>query len=198
MHEVAKDQISARRSMILWGVAFMVGTFGVAGLSIVADLGSALTTILFVAAMLLLIPFVRAAERNQRINGCASTATTRYNRRMLVASMLYVVTLMGAIWLSQAVKFPAPLFVAIAIAPSLPVIGMIWAMARLLVEEDDEYLRSRHVHHSLVATGIVLTLGTVWGFLEQFNVVVHIPAYWVFPAWAMGLGISQAWSAARR
>lgn len=198
METVEHDQGSARRAMILWGLAFVLGTFGVAGLSVVADFGSALSSALFVAAMLLLIPFLRAAERNQRIKGCASSASSHYNRRMLVASMLYVITLMGAIWLSKVATYPAPVYVAIAIAPSLPIIGMVWAMARLLVEEEDEYLRSRHIHHSLVATGIVLTLATVWGFLEQFNVVVHIPAYWVFPAWAIGLGISQLWSAVRR
>jgi hypothetical protein len=70
-------------------------------------------------------------------------------------------------------------------------------MAQLLVEEKDEYLRSRHVHHALVATGVTLSLATVWGFLEQFNVVPHVAAYWVFPAWAMSLGLSQCWSAVR-
>ena len=198
MDEVNHELSAARRAMTLWGVAFFLGTFGVAGLSMVLDLGSALSAALFLAAMLLMIPFVRSAERSQRLKGCGSSSVLRYNRRMLAFSIAYVVTLTGAVWLSKMGTYPAPVYVAIAVAPSLPVVGMIWSMARLLVEESDEYLRSRHIHHSLVATGIVLTLATVWGFLEQFNVVPHIPAYWVFPAWAIGLGISQIWSMVRR
>lgn len=197
MTELNPDLTAARRTTAFWAVAFLAGTFGVAGAGLILDLGSAFSAALFFAGMLLIIPFVRAAERGQALKGCASDAIRRYNRRMVIASFVYVVTLMGAVWLSKIGTYPTPVYVMIAAAPSFPVIAMIWAMARLLVEEQDEYLRSRHIHHALVATGIVLTLSTVWGFLEQFNVVPHIPAYWVFPAWALGLGISQGWSAVR-
>ena len=197
MSETAAELAFARRMTAAWGFAFIAGTFGVAGANILFDLGSALSLALFLAGMLLLIPFVRAAERSQRLRGTSSSALRRYSRRMIVASFVYVVTLMGAIWLSKIGTYPGPAYVALALAPALPVIGMVWAMGRLLVEEDDEYLRSRHIHHALVATGFTLVIATVWGFLEQFQVVPHIPAYWVFPAWAIGLGFSQAWSTVR-
>ena len=121
----------------------------------------------------------------------------RYNRRIMSSAFVYVVTLLGAVWLSKIGTYPTPIYVAIAIAPALPVLAMIWAMARLIIEESDEYLRSRLVHHALVATGVVLALATTWGFLEQFTVVPHVPAYWVFPTWAICMGISQCWSAVR-
>ena len=192
-----ENQTATRRSAAFWGTAFLAGTFGVAGASLVLDLNPGLSAALFLAGMLLLIPFVRSAERAQRLRGTSSPALRRYSRRMMVASFAYVAALMGAVWLSKSATFPTPALVALALAPAIPVIGMIWAMARLLVEEDDEYLRSRHVHHALVATGFVLALGTTWGFLEQFGLVPHVPAYWVFPGWAIGLGLSQAWSAVR-
>lgn len=197
MDEANPELAAARRSTALWAAAFFAGTFGVAGSSLVFDLGSGLSTALFLAGMLLLIPFVRSAERSQRLRGSSSSALRRYSRRMIVISFLYVATLMGAIWLSKIGSYPTPIHVAIAIAPSLPIAAMVWAMGRLLVEEQDEYLRSRHIHHALAATGFTLVVATVWGFLEQFQLAPHIPAYWVFPAWAIGLGLSQAWSAVR-
>lgn len=197
MEQVNPELAAAKRTTAFWLIAFLAGTFGVAATSVVFDFGSALSTALFLAGMLLLIPFVRSAERSQRLKGCGSSALRRYNRRMMIASFLYVVTLMGAIWLSRINIYPTPVYVVIALAPSVPIAGMVWAMGRLLVEEEDEYLRSRHIHHALAATGFILVIATVWGFLEQFNVVPHIPAYWVFPAWAIGLGFSQCWSAVR-
>ncbi len=41
----------------------------------------------------------------------------------------------------------------------------IRAMALLLREEKDEYLRSRTIDQSLIATGILLTVATLYGFL---------------------------------
>ena len=68
---------------------------------------------------------------------------------------------------------------------------MIIIMARYLMEETDEYLRHRASFSSLIGLGVVLVLGTVWGFLETFGLVPHIWAWWVMPAWAIGLGIGQ-------
>ena len=69
--------------------------------------------------------------------------------------------------------------------------------ARLLIEEQDEYLRSRFIHHGLIATGFVLAITTAWGFLEQFNLVSHVASYWVFPAWVFCVGLSQCWAAVK-
>ena len=50
--------------------------------------------------------------------------------------------------------FSVPLVLAtLAILPALPLIGIIWAFGRLLIEETDEYLRSLTVRQFLVATG---------------------------------------------
>jgi hypothetical protein len=197
MDEASLELAVARRSTIAWGLAFFAGTGGVVAASLMFDLGSALSLGLLFAAMLLLVPFVRSAQRSASIRGCVSPALRQYNRRIIIASLAYVVTLFGAIWLTKIGSYPTPVYVMIAVAPSFPVVAMIWAMGRLLADETDEYLRSRHIHHALVATGFILATGTVWGFLEQFNVVPHIPAYWVFPGWALALGFSQCRSSVR-
>jgi hypothetical protein len=198
--EMTHEQVamaSARRQMTMWGAAFMLGTFGVAGAGFFLDIEGWLVAGMFMAAMTLMIPFIRAGERYQAISGSGSPALRRYNRRFLSASIAYSLLLMSAIWLSQQADWPTPVLVLIALAPVIPTLGMIWTMARLIIEEQDEYLRANFVRDALFATGLMLSLAVTWGFLEQFNLTPHIPSWWVFPAWAISLGVGQCWRRAR-
>ena len=68
---------------------------------------------------------------------------------------------------------------------------MVWAMGRLLVEEKDEYQRSLIVRQGLIATGFMLAVTSVWGFLESSDQVPHLPMYWAFIIWAAGLGVGS-------
>ena len=68
---------------------------------------------------------------------------------------------------------------------------MIWAMGLLLREESDEYLRARLVQQSLIATGFMLTVATLYGFLNTFDVAPRVDAWAVFPLWALGLGLGR-------
>lgn len=191
------DMLGTRRKAVFFAILLAALLIGVAAFTQAFGVGETVSILLFFATLTLIVPLMRYAERAEAASGCTSSASRRYARRMMAGAFLYAVTLLGAVWLSKIGSYPTPVYLLIAVAPSFPVIAMIWAMAQLLVEEKDEYLRSRHVHHALVATGVTLSLATVWGFLEQFNVVPHVAAYWVFPAWAMSLGLSQCWSAVR-
>ena len=186
-----------RRRILLLSLLLAAAVVGLPLTSDAMGMSEAVSIGLFFVTMLLAIPLMRSAERVEATAGCASPAGRRYNRRMIVAAMFYAVTLIGAVWLSKVGTYPTPVYILIAVAPSFPVIAMIAAMGRLLVEEKDEYLRSRHIHHALVATGITLALASVWGFLEQFNVAPHVASYWVFPAWVLSYGLSHLWSAVR-
>jgi hypothetical protein len=64
-------------------------------------------------------------------------------------------------------------------------------MALLLKEERDEYLRMRMVEQSLVATGIVLAVATLYGFLNAFDLAPRVDAYLAVPLWGIGLGIGR-------
>ena len=141
--------------------------------------------------MLLLVPLVRSAERAQAEAGCATPAMRRYNRRVLVMSFGYILALFAALGLTRHMQAHGPLLWLLALLPSIPIIGTIVTMARLLVEETDEYQRMRLVRASLVGTGLVLVLASVWGFLEMFGLVPHIWLWAVFPVWAIGLGVGQ-------
>ncbi|NCP14327.1 MAG: hypothetical protein GW858_09215 [Sphingomonadales bacterium] len=152
---------------------------------------------LFVGAMALLIPLVRAAERRSAAKGCMNAVIVRYNRRMLTASMGYVLGLGIAIALWNAYDLSGPVVFAIALLPTLPTFGMIWAMGRYLVEETDEYLRYRTMLAAIISLGMVLATGIFWGFLEMFELVPHIWAWWVLPVWSGGLGVAQLWMKVR-
>ena len=62
----------------------------------------------------------------------------------------------------------------VAVLPALPIIGIFAAIGRYLVEEQDEYVRMLMVRQTLWASGIALSLATIWGFLENFGVVGHV------------------------
>lgn len=182
----------ARRAATLWGLAFLVAMFGTAWLLkwsaiIKAPWGFAIMLV----PMLLLIPMVRAAERMQRESGCASRVAMRYNRRMLVASFAYVFGLGVALLLFRDRDVAKPVAALLALLPTLPVFGMIWAMARYVIEESDEYLRARTINAALGATGLLLAVATFWGFLTTFGVAPAVPMWTAVPVWCLGLGLSH-------
>ncbi|HEX6604324.1 MAG TPA: hypothetical protein VF027_05535 [Sphingomicrobium sp.] len=119
-----------------------------------------------------------------------SPAIRRYTLRLAVLMAAYLVTLFIAVRAIRADAVSGPAAYALAIAPALPVIGVFWAVMRLLVEEPDEFIRLLHVRQCLVATGFCLTVMTVWEFLQNFDLVP--PGNGGFGAaffWFVGLGI---------
>ena len=120
-----------------------------------------------------------------------SAAYRRYVRRFWPASGLYVLAIALATWLIPDDAHASALTIGIALLPGLAIVGMIWAMGRLLVELDDEYLRMLEVRKALVATGLVLAVASVWGLLELFTDVPKLPVFLIFPLWCGGLAVGQ-------
>jgi hypothetical protein len=131
----------------------------------------------------------RQGYRRRRMGSCNNPAQRAYQRRAVPLMIAYVAALAVTIWLHESLAPTGPFAVALAILPALPLIGMIWAMGRLLVEEQDEYLRSLHVRQFMIATGFMLAVTCVWGFLETFELVPHVPMYWAFIIFCAGLGL---------
>ena len=71
-----------------------------------------------------------------------------------------------------------------ALAPSVPLLFAIRAMMLFLKEETDEFLRSRMLEGWSLAAGLTLAVCTVWGFLDQFEIVPHLPLWTAFLIWA--------------
>lgn len=120
-----------------------------------------------------------------------SAAMKRYNWRMIWLSLAYAVFLIGAVYGFKHHLFEGPIAWIAAILPALPIIGIFAAMGRYLVEEQDEYIRMILVRQTLWASGFALSVATVWGFLENFDLVEHVDAYSVAIVWFFGLGIGS-------
>jgi hypothetical protein len=84
--------------------------------------------------------------------------------------------------------------VGIALLPGIGIVAMIWAMGRLLVELDDEYLKMLEIRKALAATGLALSVASVWGILELFTDVPKLPVFLIFPIWCGGLVVGQLWN----
>ena len=121
----------------------------------------------------------------------ASIAGRRYMARFVPSMIGYVVAIMAAVWLIDRDMVAGWTLYAVAIAPAVFILGVIWAMGMYLVEETDEYIRMRLVRAMMVATGITLAIASVWGFLEQFADVAHVPAYYGFVIWCGSMGLAQ-------
>jgi hypothetical protein len=121
-------------------------------------------------------------------------AQRRYVLRIAVAMGAYLVTLALALRFVGGGTVTGPLAYLLALLPGLSVAGVFWAIGRLLVEEQDEYLRMLLVRQSLVATGFTLTLVTIWGFLENFRLVPHVDAFYVAVLWFVGLGVGSCYN----
>ncbi|MFN3819215.1 hypothetical protein [Blastomonas sp.] len=119
-------------------------------------------------------------------------AIRRYGRRIIPITFAYV----GAIALATALvpdNAPASaLTIGLALLPGMAALGWLWAMGRLLIELDDEYLRMLEVRKFLVATGITLAITSVWGVLELYSPQVpKLAVFFVFPMWCIGLALGQ-------
>lgn len=121
-------------------------------------------------------------------------AAQRYTRDIILLSIVYAALLIGAVLAFKHGLATGVTAYLIAILPALPVIGMFMAIGRLLVEQEDEYLRMLMVRQALIATGFALSICTAWGFLENFGLVPHVDSYWVAILWFGGLGIGPCWN----
>ena len=118
-----------------------------------------------------------------------SAAHRRYVWRVAAAMAGYLVTLVAAECLIDQQGLAGPPAWLVALLPGLCVAAVFWALARLLIEEKDEYLRNLMVRQMLIASGITLTAATIYGFFENYGLVGHIDAFYIAVLYFFGLGI---------
>ena len=124
-----------------------------------------------------------------------SDAIRRYVRRLAVLMAIYLVTLFAAVVLFRVNAVRGLPAYALALLPALPVIGVFWAMTRLLVEEKDEFIRMIHVRQCLFATGFCLSVVTVREFLQNFDLIqAGNGVFGVVFIWAIGLGLGAVYN----
>ena len=121
----------------------------------------------------------------------SSPATRRYLKRFMPTMLAYLAALFGANYVIESQHPTGVLLVALAVLPALPIIGVIAVIGLYLVEETDEYVRQSAVSSMLAGLAVMLSAATVWGFLEEADVVPHLPAYWAFVVWCAAWGLAQ-------
>lgn len=141
-----------------------------------------------VAGMLL---FFRAVRWGRASEGALNPAVNRYLNRLLGCMLAYIVLLVAGQIAEEVFNLSGAMLAIMRVMPALPMIGCIFVIGRYLVEERDEYLRMQAARASLTATGLLLVVAMIWGFLEQAGLVRHVPASSAFIVWAIGLGAGQ-------
>jgi len=177
----------------MWGGLMIATAAAILALKLSGAIDGAAPYLLAIIPVALGVQFYRSMQRAADGCGASSPAVKRYNRGIAVTSLGYMLGMGIAISLWNRVALSDPLIFAISLLPALPTFAMIAVMARYLADESDEYLRHRAVTAALWGLGLVLALGTFWGFMEMFELVPHIWAWWVMPVWAMGMGLGQYW-----
>jgi hypothetical protein len=120
-----------------------------------------------------------------------TVAGRRYNNRVIWLSLAYAAFLLFAVYGFKHHLLQGPVAYLTAVLPALPIIGIFGAMGRYLVEESDEYIRMVHVRQTLWATAFALSVATIWGFLESFELVGHVESFYIAVIWFLGLGVGS-------
>jgi hypothetical protein len=123
--------------------------------------------------------------------------TRRYLLRFGVSMSAYAVLLVGAVSLGRAGFADGAWGYAIALAPSIGVLGAIASVGFYLAEETDEFARNTLIQSLLWAIAGTLSIATVWGFFETFDKAPHVPTWAAVPVFAMFMGLAQALIARR-
>ena len=181
------------RSPFFWGSMIMLSYAVIAALSITDAIEAPLNYILMIAPAGLMVPLFRSASRRIDHGGSITCgkgqAQLRYNKRVMICTALYLASFGLMVFFMDQREPSEALRTVLAVPPGLAVIGIFWAVGRLIVEEQDEFVRMLVIRQSLIATGFSLSIASVWGYLEAADVVPHADAYWWAVAWFVGLAI---------
>ena len=114
----------------------------------------------------------------------------RYTIRIMFFMTAYLLILTGGLTFARGgAEHGQATLIGLAIISAFPIIGVFWTIFRLFVEIDDEYQRFLFAKQTLLATGITLTIVTVWQFLNVYDVVATGPQ-WMGVIWLAMLGIA--------
>jgi len=115
-------------------------------------------------------------------------AQRAHMRRTLWLLFAYAIILPPLVWLQahHHVSYSASL--VMAIAASLPVLGIFASWGRYLSQESDEYHRAVTLGRIAVATNATMGAAVIWGFLQAFDVMPLIETYWVPFVWVVAQG----------
>lgn len=187
----AQQKAGFTRSVPFWtGLTF--AAFGaVMGLALTDAINTSTTLILMIVPAALFFHAMRVAG-NKSACGAKGEAQRRYIKRVAVFSSAYLLVFAFQVMVLKDTDPPIAIRAGLAVLPGLALIGIFWAIGRLIIEETDEFMRMLIVRQALIATALALSFATIWGFLEASDVVPHIDAYWFAVSWFFGQFVGAA------
>ncbi|MEL6706900.1 MAG: hypothetical protein AAFP79_01360 [Pseudomonadota bacterium] len=180
------------RGPLFWFAMTLVTTAAVVALGLTEAIeNEAALFILLIAPMATLIGAAMALlKANESGSGeCVpkGVAQRRYIKRVAVSTSLYLASFAALTLTEGNAEIPRAARFALAVLTGLAVSGVFWAIARLIIEETDEFLRMLTIRQVLIASAIALSAASIWGFLEAADFVPHLDAYWIAVVWFVGL-----------
>ena len=117
----------------------------------------------------------------------------QYRRHMFLIMAIYV-ALMLLEWPQVRHVSSMPWKIALALAPPIPIIVVIWLMARRVMHSD-ELEQRLHLMALSVATGMICALTLIGGFLCAAGVLALDGdiLIWVAPILSMIYGVTHLW-----
>jgi hypothetical protein len=109
-------------------------------------------------------------------------------RRTLWLLFAYAIILPPLVWLQAHRHVSHTASQLMAIAASLPVLGIFASWGRYLSQEQDEYHQAVTLRRIAIATNATMGAAVVWGFLQAFGVMPLIEAYWIPFVWVIAQG----------
>lgn len=173
------------RAAPVWAGMTFASFGGIVGLAMSEAINPVTTTILLIIPAALFFQTLRVAGSAAPCSR-KGEAQRRYLKRVLVFSSAYLLAFAIQVAVFDEVDPPLALRAALGVLPALAILGIFWAMGRLMIEERDEFIRMLIVRQALIATALALSFATIWGFLEAADVVAHIDAYWIAVIWFFG------------
>lgn len=111
-------------------------------------------------------------------------------RRTLWLLLAYAIILPPFVWLQAHRHVSHALSLVMAIAASLPVLGIFASWGRYLSDERDEYHQALTLRRIAIATNATMGAAVVWGFLQAFGVMPLVETYWIPFVWVVCQGAS--------
>jgi hypothetical protein len=126
-------------------------------------------------------------------------AQRTYDRRLMVAMTLYVVVLLCVWPLAKAAGEALPK-IGYALMPVLPLLYVLWLMARKILGSDELEQRT-HLIGIGVAAAVISVIGIVSGFLAAAGAMTleatSAVLMWIFPLMMLSYGAARGYAARR-
>jgi hypothetical protein len=135
--------------------------------------------------------------RRHRLLGTVSAAVRSFWRRFVLSASFMFGSFCLLAFAQMVGKWGPDAEYVIAILPNIGFLGMIWAVHQYLLDETDEYLRTRAIRQVLIASFVTLTVSMIWATLATAKVLGNGYTGMVLLIWFAGLGVGRLYNEVR-